>query len=121
MTSPSELRTYQEDPDFDFDGDLEGGTYVPVVQDQTTSSVSRIPSGTPRASLTPVGMTVREERRLFRSAAGSATDQRLSAGEREVIPEYGTPTEYPVAYPGSGNPAQYSDMPGFSTGQIPVH
>jgi hypothetical protein len=48
-------------------------------------------------------------------------DQRLSAGEREVIPEYGTPTEYPVAYPGSGNPAQYSDMPGFSTGQIPVH
>lgn len=51
-------------------------------------------------------MTVREEWRLFRSAAGSAMDQGLSAGEREGIPEYGTSTEYPVAYPGSGNPAQ---------------
>jgi hypothetical protein len=43
-------RTYPEDNDFDFDGDLEGGTNVPVVQDISDTS---------RPLLTPVGMTVR--------------------------------------------------------------
>jgi hypothetical protein len=68
MTSPSELRTYPEDNDFDFDGDLEGGTNVPVVQDISDTS---------RPLLTPVGMTVRDERRLFRSAMGSSSTQGL--------------------------------------------
>jgi hypothetical protein len=39
-----------------FDGDLEGGTYVPAVQEGPTSSATRISSGISRAVLTPVGM-----------------------------------------------------------------
>ena len=107
MTNPSELRVYQEDPRFDFDGDLEGGTNVPVAQDH-----SNILS----PSLTPVGMTVRDERRLFRSAAGSSYTQGAS-GEREWSTQTVTPTEYPAVPPGEGNPMQYS---GQFPGQFPI-
>jgi len=107
MTNPSELQVYQEDPSFDFDGDLEGGTNVPVAQDHSDIS---------SPLLTPVGMTVRDERRLFRSAAGSSYIQGAS-GERERSTQTVTPTEYPAVPPGEGNPMQYS---GQFPGQFPM-
>ena len=80
MTNPSELRVYQEDPSFDFDGDLEGGTNVPVAQDHSNIS---------SPSLTPVGMIVRDERKLFRDFLGAVAPPPSWVGYGKEYPRLG--------------------------------
>ena len=100
-----------DDPNFDYDNDLEGGINVTVLDEQRESNVSRPP-------LTPIGLSVRDERRMFRTAEGSAMDQGGAAGERQRYEQFSPGPEYPAATSGSGNPMQYlGSYPGHYSGQ----
>ena len=91
--------------------EMDGGTNVPVFQEDREA----------RPSLTPIGMSVREERRLYRSTTeGYALDQGEAAGERQWEPEQPTPeTYYPSATPWPGYPMQYN--PDEHLGPFPIH
>ena len=82
-----------------------------VLDEQRESNVSR-------PTLTPIGLSVRDERRMFRSAEGSAMDQGGAAGERQRYEQFSPGPEYPAATSGSGNPMQYlGSYPGHYSGQ----
>jgi hypothetical protein len=115
MTPPP--MTFKE-PTFNYNSYYEGGTNVPVFEEHSESG-ARVFSDRPGPPLTPIGMSVGDERRMFRSPAeGSAMDQGGAAGERGWHPE----TEYPAVTPGSGNPmrSSRSEAPGSrSLGYVP--
>jgi len=58
----SVIMSHTEDPAFEYDNDVESGYHVPVIDEQREygSVASRPP-------LTPMGMTVREERRTVQN------------------------------------------------------
>jgi len=67
--------SHVEDPAFDYDNDLESGYDVPVINEEREyGSVTR------RPPLTPIGMSVREERSLYRTS----NDLGAAAREREL-------------------------------------
>ena len=89
-----------EDPTFDYD-DLEEGNYVPVVEETTESGAPRLIT-----PLTPVGMSITQERLLYRSSGqGSAMDPEGFAGSREWHTETAIPEHLPTPS-GPGIPRQ---------------